>query len=370
MNDAPVVARIPGECPAADGVWRGMRVLFASTPGAGHVGPLVPFARAGMAAGHDVLLAAPGHAARRTGLPLWALPEAPNRAAAWAPVFTADAPGLAHTVRELFVGLDATAALPGLLEAAEAFAPDLIVRETCEFASAVVAERMRVPLMQVGVHLDTATDTGEALLAVAEPALRTLGLRDPARLLDAPVLTTVPPSLSAPSPRLRHFRTGVPRARMRDLVYVSLGSEAPRTAHFPALYRAVADALRDVPLDVLVAVGRDPAELGPLPANVRAEPWVDQGQALSRAALMVGHGGSGTTLAALAAGVPQAVLPLFVDGPANARRIAAVGAGRQVAEPAELPAAVERLLADPGPRLTATALAEEMAALPPAAIYA
>src|SRR5687768_3838776 len=98
-----------------------MRILFASTPGAGHVGPLLPFARAAVAAGHELLLAAAGPAARSSGLPVAPLEEAPGRAAAWAPVFTADAPGLAHTVQELFIGLDARAALPGLAAAAEAF---------------------------------------------------------------------------------------------------------------------------------------------------------------------------------------------------------------------------------------------------------
>jgi UDP:flavonoid glycosyltransferase YjiC (YdhE family) len=36
-----------------------MRVLVSSTAGAGHFSPLVPMARACLAAGHDVLVAAP-----------------------------------------------------------------------------------------------------------------------------------------------------------------------------------------------------------------------------------------------------------------------------------------------------------------------
>lgn len=346
-----------------------MRFLFASTPGAGHVGPLLPFARAARVAGHEVLLAAAGPAAQRTGLPVLALPEAPGRARAWAPVFTADAPGAAHVVQELFIGLDAAAALRGMLAAVEAFAPDLIVRETCEFASAVAAERFGVPVIQLGVHLDTATDTSEALLAVAEPALRSLGLRDPARLLEPPVLTLVPPSLSAPSPRLRHFRTEIPSPRERDLVYVSLGSEAPRTPHFPRLYRALVEALGAIDLEVLVALGRDPADLGPVPANVRLARWVHQATALSRAAVVVGHGGSGTTLAALAAGAPLALLPLFVDGPDNARRVAAAGAGLVVPDVSELANAVQRLLDDRRARAAADAIAREIAAQSPATAW-
>ena len=42
-----------------------MRVLFTSTPGAGHLGPLFPFAHALRRAGHEVLLAAPVSAQAR-----------------------------------------------------------------------------------------------------------------------------------------------------------------------------------------------------------------------------------------------------------------------------------------------------------------
>jgi UDP:flavonoid glycosyltransferase YjiC (YdhE family) len=48
---------------------------------------------------------------------------------------------------------------------------------------------------------------------------------------------------------------------------------------------------------------------------------------MAHAGAMVGHGGSGSTLMAMAAGVPLAVVPLFVDQPYNARRVAALGAG-------------------------------------------
>ena len=58
-----------------------MRILFASTQGAGHVGPLLPFARAALAAGHTVVLAAP---ATHSELPLARLDLAPGRAAACA----------------------------------------------------------------------------------------------------------------------------------------------------------------------------------------------------------------------------------------------------------------------------------------------
>ena len=55
---------------------------------------------------------------------------------------------------------------------------------------------------------------------------------------------------------------------------------------------------------------------------------------------MIGHGGFGTTMGALAAGVPQVVVPLFsFDQIVNGEHVAAVGAGLTVERG---PAAVEQ----------------------------
>src|SRR5215218_1730626 len=95
-----------------------MRILFATGQGGGHFGPLVPFARAAVRAGHDVVVAAPGSAramVERAGFAFHALGEPWDRAARWAPVFEADPPGAKHVVQELFIALDARAALPGMI---------------------------------------------------------------------------------------------------------------------------------------------------------------------------------------------------------------------------------------------------------------
>src|SRR5262245_59353633 len=115
-----------------------MRVLFATTRGAGHVGPLVPFARAAVAAGHEVLVAGPGSARRhvvRAGLPLLGVgergPEETQRA--WAPVWSPEtSPGMAAVVQDLFIGLHARLALPGMLATVQEWPPDVVVRETLE----------------------------------------------------------------------------------------------------------------------------------------------------------------------------------------------------------------------------------------------
>ncbi len=102
---------------------------------------------------------------------------------------------------------------------------------------------------------------------------------------------------------------------------------------------------------------------------------------LRRAAAVVTHGGLGSTLGALAHGVPLVVLPLFsLDQWYNAAAVARAGAGvaldterhsrRAVDLPdavtlAALRPAVEYVLADPAPRRAAQAIAAEIRALPP-----
>jgi UDP:flavonoid glycosyltransferase YjiC (YdhE family) len=333
-----------------------MRILFASGQGGGHFGPLVPFARAAQRAGHDILVAAPGSArgmVERAGFAFHALGEAWDREARWAPVFNGNGPGAAHVVQELFIALDARAALPGMLALVHNDRPDLIVRETTEFASCIAAAHFDVPVVDVSPHLDAAIDTDQGLRALAEPALEQLG---PFRL-DAPVITLSPFGDTNSVTRFRH-----PAQPPQDdsLVYVSFGSEIRE----PHLFRTTAHALEDVPKRVLMTLGRhvDPDALGPLPANVRVEPWIDQGAVLPHAAAVVGHGGSGGTLAALAAGVPIAFLPQFVDGPANADRIAELGAGIVATDIAK---AIRELLDDPTYRDAAQRVASEIRALPP-----
>ena len=365
-----------------------MRILFATTRGAGHVGPLIPFARAAAAAGHDVLFAGPGSAGRlvrRAGFAFTAVAE-PSRAEAeraWAPVWSKETtPGMAVVVRDLFIGLHARTAMPGMLDATVRFRPDVVVRETLEFSSALVAERLAIPQIRVGVHLDSDTDADPRLLGVATPALDLLrpglGLEpDPeaTAIRDSPVLTLAPASTSGTAPVLR-FRDAEPEVQAElprwgdpaaPLVYVSFGSHAAASHHFPGVYRRAAQALAELPVRAMLTIGdrRDPGELGPLPGSVRVERWVPQAAVMAQASAMVSHGGSGSTLMALAAGVPQAFVPLFVDGPANARRVAELGAGIALdAGSDELAAAVGELLTDPGYRAAAAAVAAEIRALP------
>jgi UDP:flavonoid glycosyltransferase YjiC (YdhE family) len=334
-----------------------MRVLFATTRGAGHFGPLVPFAHACVRAGHEVLVAGPASVAglvARAGLRFRPVGEAPPAMvdAAFAPVWRREA-SVEHVVRDLFIGLYARTAMADMLTAVDEWRPDLIVRETMEFASAVAAVRYDVPQARVGIHLDSRIDSGSLLEALAADVL---GI-DADTLREGPLLTRAP----GDEPGVHRFRTDALPRREPEVVYISFGSEAPTSHHFPGVYRRAIEALAGLPVLMTIGDRRDPAELGPLPPHTRVERWLDQEQVMPRAAAMVSHGGSGSTLTALAAGVPQVFVPLFVDGPANAARVAELGAGIVAGD--DLRAAVETVVTDAYVS-AAQAVAGEIAALP------
>jgi MGT family glycosyltransferase len=117
------------------------------------------------------------------------------------------------------------------------------------------------------------------------------------------------------------------------LVYVTLGTVATRMPDGAAVLRSTLDALSGLDLRVLVTTGPslDPGSLGDVASTVHVEAWVDQDDVFTEAALVVCHGGSGTTFGALAAGAPLVMLPMFADQPTNARLVARAGAGITVA---------------------------------------
>ena len=341
-----------------------MRILFATTRGAGHVGPLIPFAHACLAAGHDVRMAAAPSAephVRRAGLPFAALdePDAETMAALWPRVKAATPDEAGRMVfEEVFAGEFARSALPGMLKLAYRWRPDVIVRETCEFASPLVAEAVGVPDVHVACFLAVLGNTDWDLYKPLGRLRKEFGLAPSSRDRSIePYLTLAPRSLEHPAfveiPGTRRFRAPEAQPRPlpdwwsgppRPLVYVSFGSAAAGNGFFPEVYRDAAQALGELPVRVLMTLGTevDPADLGPVPGNVHVESWVPQSAVMAHASVMVGHGGSGSTLAAMAAGMPLAVVPLFADQPDNAERIDELGAGLRLDGVSGLAAAVHR----------------------------
>ena len=293
--------------------------------------------------------------------------------------------------RELFGRLAATAMLDAMLRAVRDWRPDLILRDPCEYASAVVAARLGTPAAQVAIGL--AAGEWESITAAA-PALEAhrAGLAD--ELRRSPYLTRFPATLDAsPFPGTRRYREPAVAARRPlpawwgpgghgPLVYVSLGTVLGHMSFAEDAYRAVTDAVAGLDARVLVTTGHgfDPSRLGGVPGNVHVEAWVDQDDVLAEAALVVCHGGSGTTYGALAAGVPVVVVPVFADQFANAPAVTRAGAGiavragkdhgdgRRPVSREDAPSirqAIETVLAGGSYRDAARVVAADMAAAPP-----
>jgi UDP:flavonoid glycosyltransferase YjiC (YdhE family) len=371
-----------------------MRFLLATTGGTGHLTPMLPFAHALERAGHDVLVAGSGSAgtlARREGLAYRALAEpVPSDLDAvherLRSLSNDDATEPA--IQDMFVRTYAAAALPDMFRLVKSWRPHVVLRESTEFASCLAAERCGVPQARIGFALSAANE--DWILALAAPALDELRERldmppDPhaARMRATLCLTQSPRLMDVPGgnelSRVGRYRAEPEEtpAELPDwwngsadpLVYLSFGTVLPQDS-YPEMYRAAIDALDGLSIRLLVTIGRgqDPAQLGELPPWVHVEEWVPQAAVMPHAQAMVGHGGAGTTLAALAGGVPTVFLPVFADQPINAARVAEFGAGLALdMTPAgldRLGSSVRELLEDPRYHAAAREVADEIASLP------
>ncbi|OLF18429.1 glycosyltransferase [Actinophytocola xanthii] len=271
-----------------------MRVLFASPGSVGHTYPLIPLAVAAREAGHEVHFAA-GEAVH------------PALAAnALAPFRPADA----------FYEIYAEDLEPELAR----LRPDLVVHGWGLPGAAVAAQRAGVPHLWHGF---------------GRMFPEGIGLERPAETPRRPHVDICPPSLQD-----ERFLTGAERVELRPVPYSEPGPAVP-TADHPLVYltlgtafgtaellRTAAEAVAALGARVVVTTGRvDPAELGELPGTVTVHRWVAQAELVPHVDLVVHHGGSGTTLGALAAGVPQLLLPQGADQFANTEALTAAGVG-------------------------------------------
>ena len=320
-----------------------MKVLGAcSLGGAGHLQPLLPLLDVARARGDGTLvLAPPGLAplAERSGHPFAAGGEPPESVISpireALPVLPPEEASVLGN-RDLFGQLATEAMLPAMARVFDEWQPDLVLREPCEYASAVVAGERGTPAVQVAISL---AEVEWGSIAVAADVLESHRAGMVEELRASPYVTAFPASID-PSPfadtRRVRTRPAEPAAPLPDwwgaskapLLYATLGSVIPRMSFAAAAFRSILAAVGELDARVLLTVGRlDPTVLQPLPDNVHVEQWVDQADAFAHAEVVICHGGSGTVLGALRAGVPMVSLPHFGDQFPNAHRIVASGAG-------------------------------------------
>jgi UDP:flavonoid glycosyltransferase YjiC (YdhE family) len=151
-----------------------------------------------------------------------------------------------------------------------------------------------------------------------------------------------------------------PGARPRIIVTRSTVDD-PRPD--PMMSRVVR-AARGTDFDIVLVRPDRRVTRSPLPPNVTTTDWLPFPDVFPAAAGVVDHGGAGTLLTALAAGVPQLVVPGAGDRRVQAELVAARGAGLAVPAKKITTGDLERLVSDPALAAAAREVAAEMAAMP------
>jgi UDP:flavonoid glycosyltransferase YjiC (YdhE family) len=308
-----------------------MRVLFASLASVGHTYPLIPLAIAARDAGHEVHFAVGEEV------------HAPLAANGLRPFRPADS----------FYEIYAEDLEPELAR----LKPDLVVHEWGLPGAAVAAARAGIPgiwhgfgrMIPEGIGLEL--PTGGRHVDICPPSLQ-----DKDFLATGDRIELRPVPYSTPG--------ALPDWDAKPLVYLTLGTAFGT----PELLTTAIKGLAKLDAHVMVATGRvRPEQLGDVPANVTMRAWVPQAELLPHVAVVVHHGGSGTTLGALAVGAPQLLLPQGADQFANADAVTAAGAALCLL-PDEVSADAiadhVRTLSHSSHRDAARTIAEEIARMP------
>ena len=153
----------------------------------------------------------------------------------------------------------------------------------------------------------------------------------------------------------------IPPARSTPLVLVAMSTTFQD--QIDSLRRAIT-ALSTLPVHGIVTTGPaiDPAALIAAP-NVTVLAHAPHREVLQHAAAVVTHGGHGTVVKALAAGIPMVLLPHGRDQDDTAVRVTARGAGialKRTAPPEAIAAAVREVLQNPTFRASAQQLGESV----------
>ncbi|WP_330186094.1 DUF1205 domain-containing protein [Dactylosporangium sp. AC04546] len=391
-----------------------MRVLFTVSSWATHYATMVPLGWALQAAGHEVRVVCPPSqvpSLSATGLvpvPVldgldvrqrlrlqyydqavagaWPYPWLPPHPLTGAPLRTLagfDRAAYAATQAPLLAAR-AAAGHDAALAYARWWRPDLVLHDPASLEGALVGAVLGVASVMclwgpVGTH-----EPGHAAIVPPDHSgsfpRHGLGEFTPDR-----IHTVIDPCPAAVAPPLRAARLRVryvpyngaapsppwlPDPPPRPRVAVSWSTaltttSGPRSYLLPTLVAAL--HAEDVDL-VVTATREDVAALGTVPPGVRVAEHVPLRLLLPTCAAVIHHGGGGSTLTSLWAGVPQLVATFAAEQSASAARVAAAGAGLHVegheATEETIRTSVKALLSDPSFAAAARAQQADMAAQP------
>lgn len=365
-----------------------VKIMFASLGAYGHLYPMMPLAIACADAGQEVVIATGKPFLERLPVPTvagypetleldWAIEETRRR--------HPDLDG-GQLSMAMFADVTAEQVTPTMITQCERIRPDLVIFEGMDTGAGVAASVLGIPAAAYAIGLASFVYSSlhPTTVGYQREAWLQRDRTPPERdgLLAAALINPTPPTLrrtdGTPAPMIpirsvayNEFGAAVPAwltaPRTRARIYLTLG-----TVSFGAvdvLSRAI-NEIAPLDVDILVAVGPEgePAALGELPDNVHVERFVAQSAVLPLVDLIVHHGGTGTVLGALEAGLPQLLLPQGADQFINAEMLTTVGAVRALTNEAQQPGAIEEavqaLLGDCPERQAAARLRDEIAAMP------
>ncbi|CAD5989639.1 glycosyltransferase [Agreia sp. COWG] len=373
---------------------RQLRIVFSFPRGRGHLAPLLPIARRAAAVGHQTALIGAREAVlEQTGFTRLVprdirLPSSTAGTGAMRPF---DAERVLQKVEEVFLGQAAYGALIDVYGLLTEWSADVLVCGEFDFGAMTAAEEagipcvvvtafatasntwrdsIRVPIQQLRFAAGLAPDPHLTMLDGALTVVPATATMRPDSDFGGPVmrLRPTPAEIAAPHPAAAWFRAGDEALR----VYITLGTEFNTSSG--DLFTRILEGVAGLPARILVTTGPwvDPRTIEPRaglgPSAVRVEHYVPQAEVMECADLIVNHGGSGSIVGALHAGVPVIVFPLGADQVPNARYVEAVGAGVMMsaasATPDEIGEIASQIASTPGYRSAARAAGEELRSLP------
>jgi UDP:flavonoid glycosyltransferase YjiC (YdhE family) len=322
----------------------GMKIFFSTGPGLGHFLPVVPLAWAARAAGHDVMMVTAGpaiQACASAGLPaIDAFPDFDfkdmtkrNRK---------DVQGFRYPfsdaalpfVAKMMAGISDKMA-DRTVEMAKSWKPDLIVHTPFNVNGSLAATLLSIPTVVHGfglLSIGKLTGLTDLIYENMRPACERNGVTSEL-VRPTAIIDTCPPSMREADRPPAWFCRYVPyngggslpdwlvEAPSRRRICVTLGTALPHVAGVGGV-SGVIDAVRNLDVDVILALGgTDASVLGALPSNVRTVGWIPLSALVPTCSAIVHHGGAGTTMNALVAGVPQLIVPHMADQHGNARAV-------------------------------------------------
>jgi UDP:flavonoid glycosyltransferase YjiC (YdhE family) len=363
-----------------------MRVLFTGAPITGHLLPLFPLARAFRRRGDTVVFLVPRSVA---GLftdedveTLFAGAESDDIVAETnkrTGANVAAGEGGRDAALEVFVTARLDLSLDACTAAAREWGPDLVIHDPMDFVAPYIATVCAVPHV---VHTFGPDVSADFIRAATKRAVRDYAARGAQWQAPRWTVDICPPDLQVDdwqqpagwTPLRPEAHRAGPRALAREpksltgdpKVLLTFGT----VSNDPAVLSPLINALtaHGVIPRVTLSTTTSADDFTVDHAEVAFETFMPYDALLDGIDIVLGHGGAGTVLGALTAGLPLVLIPQGADQGGQAARAAAAGAAVRIPADAADPAAVARavldMAKDPEYRRNARKVARSIAAMP------